>query len=245
MSYQRFERYVFLSDMDGTLTPSRQPMTAEFAEIFSDLVLGCKFYIVTGSDIEKIKEQIPSDIIEKISGIFASMGNEFYVRGNRISKNDFIPEESMIAKLEEYVKNTKYPYTLYPNHIEKRCGMVNFCVIGRDCPLEERFRYQIWDNENEERKAIALELSKLYPKYSFEIGGAISIDIVPTGFGKVQVASKLKEMYPGRKIIFFGDRTDPGGNDYEIAKKLVELGNAEIVKIENPTSVLDYLKSLQ
>lgn len=242
MISQISENCVFLSDMDGTLTPSRQPMEAEFEKDFNDLISGCYFYIVTGSDIEKIKEQIPESIMKKVTGIFASMGNEFYVNGERISKNEFIPEESLIKRLEDYVINTSYPYTLYPNHIEKRCGMVNFCVIGRECPLEERFRYQAWDKENEERKSIAKELSLIYPQYKFEIGGAISIDIVPDGFGKVQVADKLREMYPAKKIIFFGDKTEKGGNDYEVAQRLIELGNSEIVEIQDPNDVLDYLR---
>lgn len=243
MLSQIFKNCVFLSDMDGTLTPSRQPMEPDFEKDFNDLISGSYFYIVTGSDIKKINEQIPEDIMKKVTGIFASMGNEFYVNGERISKNEFIPEDSLIKKLEDYVKNTRYPYTLYPNHIEKRCGMVNFCVIGRECPLEARFKYQAWDKENEERKSIATELSKLYPQYKFEIGGAISIDIVPNGFGKVQVADKLREMYPTKKIIFFGDKTEKGGNDYEVARRLVELGNSEIVEIQKPDDVLDYLKN--
>ena len=239
---RNFKNCVFLSDMDGTLTPSRQAMTSQFEKDFNELITGTYFYIVTGSDIEKIREQIPENIMKKVTGIFASMGNEFYVNGKRSSKNEFVPEESLIKKLEDYIKNTRYPYTLYPNHIEKRCGMVNFCVVGRECPLEERFRYQNWDNENQERKSIATELSKLYPQYSFEIGGAISIDIVPNGFGKVQVADKLREMHPTKKIIFFGDRTEKGGNDYEVAKRLLELGNSEIVEVQEPNDVLEYFR---
>ncbi|MDO4974975.1 MAG: HAD-IIB family hydrolase [Alphaproteobacteria bacterium] len=245
MISRKFENCVFLSDMDGTLTPSRQSMTPEFEKDFNELITDTHFYIVTGSDIEKIKEQIPENVMKKLTGIFASMGNEFYVNGERISKNEFIPEESLIKKLEDYVENTRYPYPLFPNHIEKRCGMVNFCVVGRECPLEERFRYQNWDKENGERKSIAIELAKIYPQYSFEIGGAISIDIVPNGFGKVQVADKLREMYQREKIIFFGDRTEQGGNDYEVAERLLELGNSEIVTVQEPNDVLEYLKATE
>lgn len=218
-------------------------MEAHFEREFYDLIEGTDFYIVTGSDIKKIKEQIPQTIMQRVTGIFASMGNEFYQKGSRISKNEFVPEESLIELLEEYVSNTKYPYQLFPNHIERRCGMINFCVVGRDCPLEERFKYQNWDNQSREREAIASELSKLYPQYSFEIGGAISIDIVPNGFGKAQVVDKLREMHPHEKVIFFGDRTDQGGNDYEVAKRLLELGNAEIVAVQSPDDVLEYLKN--
>ena len=239
-----FDDLVFLSDMDGTLTPSRQLMESEFESAFEKLIHGYKFYIVTGSDIEKIKEQIPENIMKKVTGIYASMGNEFYIGENRVYKNEFIPEDSLIEKLENYVKNTTYPNELFPNHIEKRCGMLNFCVLGRDCPMNARFEYQAWDNKTGERKSIADELSLQYPDYSFEIGGAISIDIVPNGFGKIQVASKVREMHPDKKIVFFGDRTEKGGNDYEVSQRLIELGNTEIVAVKTPDDVLKYLASL-
>ncbi|MDR2252151.1 MAG: hypothetical protein LBD98_04985 [Endomicrobium sp.] len=50
------EIYVF--DMDGTLTPSRQPMQKEFAKWFKKFIARNDVYLVTGSDIGKIKSQI-------------------------------------------------------------------------------------------------------------------------------------------------------------------------------------------
>ena len=235
---------VFLSDMDGTLTPSRQPMEETFAGAFSKLLEGKTFYIVTGSDLSKIKEQIPEFVMERFSGVYASMGNEFFIKNKQVYKNEFVPEGSLLSKLEEYIAQTRYPGKLYPNHIERRCGMVNFCVVGRDCPLEARFQYQAWDNSASERKAIAHELSGLFPQYKFEIGGAISIDIVPHGFGKEQAADKVRTLHPTAKIVFFGDRTAPGGNDYAVAERLRQLGNCEIVTVSEPADVLRYMDGI-
>jgi phosphomannomutase len=234
---------VFLSDMDGTLTPSRQSMEADFAHTFEKLINGYKFYIVTGSDFIKVEEQIPSYIMAKISGIYASMGNEFYVRGQRLYKNEFVPEGMLLEKLTFYRNNTKYPYELYPNFIEKRCGMVNFCIVGRDCPLSARQKYQEWDNANKEREKIVSKLSCEFPKYDFSIGGSISIDIVPHGLGKAQVADHIRKIHPNEKIVFFGDRTEKGGNDYDLAQRLLEIGNTEIVSVQNSSDVLEYLKN--
>lgn len=52
------EIYVF--DMDGTLTPSRQPMEKEFAKWFKKFIDRNDAYLVTGSDLEKLnpKSQI-------------------------------------------------------------------------------------------------------------------------------------------------------------------------------------------
>ena len=46
---------VFIFDVDGTLTPSRLPMTDEFAKFFHEWIEKNKFYLVTGSNIEKFQ----------------------------------------------------------------------------------------------------------------------------------------------------------------------------------------------
>ena len=56
------ERRVFIFDVDGTLTPSRQKMTEEFKEFFLKWSKGKKYYLVSGSNIEKMDEQIAEDL---------------------------------------------------------------------------------------------------------------------------------------------------------------------------------------
>ena len=50
----------FLFDIDGTLTEPRQLMDSEFANWFKDWVSEHDVYLVSGSDLPKIQEQIPS-----------------------------------------------------------------------------------------------------------------------------------------------------------------------------------------
>ncbi|MDR0677565.1 MAG: HAD-IIB family hydrolase [Holosporaceae bacterium] len=236
------QRIIFLADMDGTLTPARLPMTKEFASFFEKFIADRVFYIVSGSDYKKIQEQVPMRILTKVTGVYASMGNEFYERGNLIYKNDFVPKRSLLEKLEAFRKNTKYSLKLYQNYIEKRCGMINFSVLGRDCPYEARIEYSNWDKKSGERAKIAEELSADYPEYDISVGGNISIDIVPYGFGKDQVATRLRNVYKAEKVVFMGDRTEKGGNDYSIAQKLLILGNAEIIAVNGPDDVIRILK---
>ena len=49
---------VFIFDVDGTLTPSRLPMTKEFQKFFGEWSKKNKFYLVTGSDLPKLQEQM-------------------------------------------------------------------------------------------------------------------------------------------------------------------------------------------
>jgi phosphomannomutase len=50
-------------------------------------------------------------------------------------------------------------------------------------------------------------------KLKFSIGGQISFDVFPEGFDKSYC---LKYLIDLKEIHFFGDKTDQGGNDYEI-----------------------------
>ena len=232
---------IYVFDMDGTLTPARLPMEQNFAMKFIPWLKLNKAFIATGSNLSKVEEQVGFEVMNEFTGIYCSMGNEFWVKGVYEYQNDFTPDVNLLNCLEEYRKNTKYPYTLFLNYIEKRVGMINFSVLGRDCPYEERLRYQSWDKENGERLLIATELRKKFPQYEFCVGGSISMDIIPVGCSKAQVATKLREKYPNDKITFLGDKTFPGGNDFELADALRKIDNTEVIQVESPIDVLKYL----
>ena len=234
---------IYIFDMDGTLTPIRSLMTEEFATKFYKWQKNRKCFIATGSDLKKVKEQIPQKIIDTLSGIYSSMGNVLTEHGEVIYKKDFTPEAELLNRLEQYRLKTTYPGILYSNYIEKRVGMINFSILGRNCPLEERNTYSIWDKKTCERLNIIKELRSFFPQYDISIVGSISIDITPKGFGKEQIARHLRENYPNEKLVFFGDRTFEGGNDYELAQALLRQNNTQVVQVESPEAVLMYLKS--
>ena len=121
---------VYVFDMDGTLTPARLPMTAEFAIHFYEWQKNHKSFIATGSDLKKVGEQLPPSIIQSFSGIYSSMGNVLTAKDELVYKRDFKPEKELLDKLEYYRQNTTYPGELYPNYIEQRIGMINSRCLG-------------------------------------------------------------------------------------------------------------------
>ncbi len=229
--------------MDGTLTPARLPMTEEFKKFFLPWLKSHKAFIATGSDIKKVHEQLSDDVINEFAGIYCSMGNTLYKGDELIYKKEIEYDENMLADLENLRAKTKYPYQLFGNYIEKRIGMINFSVIGRECPYEERERYSAWDKENGERLEIQKYMSARYPDYDFECGGNISIDIIPKGCGKGQIAHHLRNQYKDETIVFMGDKTFPGGNDYMLAKELSTLENTKVIQVDGPSQVLEILKN--
>lgn len=233
---------VFLSDMDGTLTPARMPMAFDFELFFLDFVKKHTFFVVSGSDFQKVNEQMSGAIIDNLAGLFCSMGNELYINSKLIYSNEFNPVPDLLERLEAYRKNTTYPGPLFDNYIERRPGMLNFSVLGRNCPTPQRNKYQKWDDIHKERFRIAEELSEAYPNYEISVGGNISIDIVPHGFGKEQVISQIRKKHSKSKIIFLGDRTEKGGNDYLLTQALSSIENTEVISVTGPEQTLEFLE---
>lgn len=204
---------IFLFDVDGTLTPPREKMTPKFERLFRKLVKANKVYLVSGSDVPKIKEQIPEDILNECRGIFGSSANEFWIGDERKYENMFVPSQEIVEELENLLATSKYKGCT-SNHIEYRPGMINFSIVGRSANKEQRKDYARWDKKNQERKRMAVSLMTKFPEIDVKVGGEISIDIYPIGLDKSQAIEYINANHDYVSIHFFGDRTDPEGNDY-------------------------------
>lgn len=232
---------IYIFDMDGTLTPARQPMKPDFHHRFLGWLKARLAYLAAGSNYEKVTEQLPPDIVSSFSGIYSSMGNVFHQKGQEVYRQEIKLNKELLKSLEQYRKNTAYTGKLYGNYLELRPGMLNFSVLGRNCPFSERQAYNEWDKVHHEREDIARELNAKFSEYEISVGGKISVDIVAKGCGKEQIAYRVREMYPEHKIIFIGDRTEQGGNDYALAEALRAMDNTEVVAVTSPEDVLEYL----
>ena len=217
---------IFIFDVDGTLTPSRQPMTKEFQTFFKQWIKKNKFYLVTGSDLPKLQEQMCMYDIEA-EGIFTCCGNQFWLpnpsvpiqSADLIYDNKFKVPRKLNKLLGTILSNSIYPHR-YGNHIEDRGSMVNFSIVGRDCNQEQREEYYKWDKEKGERKIIAQAVKEKFPDLDAVIGGQISIDIYPKGNDKSQVLNVIEQerLVPPNEYIFIGDGIENGGNDYPLAE---------------------------
>jgi phosphomannomutase len=245
---------VYIFDVDGTLTPSRRPMTEEFLEFFNGWSKRNPFYLVSGSDLDKMKEQVPEFILERAEGVFTCGGNQFWQEGSvrqlpidwkLIYEHKFEPSERLIKYLELELRYSPY-LPKCGNHIENRGAMVNFSVIGRDCTLEQRLDYFKYDTEKGERKRITEAIKRQFPELNAVIGGQISIDIAKKGFDKSQVIFEIMHrniVTSKDDYIFIGDRTMEGGNDYPLAKVMKELENCRVFQAGEPSAEDGYIKT--
>tara|TARA_R100000008_G_scaffold86872_1_gene82248 strand:+ start:6486 stop:7259 length:774 start_codon:yes stop_codon:yes gene_type:complete len=211
----------FLFDIDGTLTEPRQPMEATFADFFESWTEDKNVYLVSGSDLPKIKEQVPNKILKKCLGIFSCMGNEYWKNNKCVYQNDLELPDEIEDWLSAQVSNSPFQYRK-PPHFEYRSGALNFSIVGRGASEHLRLYYSTWDETNKERENLANKFNKNFKKkYNVEalIGGQISLDIQPLGSDKGQVMKHILFEDIPDEIIFFGDKCYEGGNDYSIAQK--------------------------
>ena len=214
----------FVFDVDGTLTPSRDKIDPYFEQFFLSFCSKNRVYLVTGSDFYKTREQLGFDILKSVQGMFLCSANEFYERTiaarnyqldvfhELIYKNEFDLEGAEEVYLEQELKKSGFSVRT-GNHIERRGSSVNFSIVGRNANKDERQQYIVWDNATNERVQICDRLNKAFPRLECVVGGETGIDISLLGNNKSQVRKHLEG-----EIIFFGDKCEPGGNDYPLAK---------------------------
>ena len=218
-------KYIF--DVDGTLTPSRERIDADFLIFFNSFALANEVYLVTGSNREKTIEQITHLLYCNCKRVYNCAGNDVYEGDIRVYTNPWeLPLEAREFLTEELHNSTFAVRT--GNHIEERPGCVNFSIVGRGANKVERLVYSDWDEIKHERRDIAERFNKKFPELHAFVGGVTGIDISDKGSDKGQIA---KDFMDG-SVVFFGDRLDKNGNDRPLADKILQnkLGVVEEVK---------------
>jgi len=210
--------YIF--DVDGTLTPSRCKIDLEFRIWFSTFTENNDVYLVTGSDREKTIEQVGELVYDRAKRVYQCSGNDVWIKDCRISTVDFNINEELEEALMLEVSSSKF-YDKTGNHIEKRNGLVNFSICGRNAGMQTRAMYKQWDEHKNERLLIAEKLNEAWKDYEFKVAGETGIDITLKGSNKSQILTDFSDY---DIIWFFGDKTSFGGNDYEIASAVTNRG---------------------
>tara|TARA_Y100001937_G_scaffold91969_1_gene124478 strand:- start:470 stop:1213 length:744 start_codon:yes stop_codon:yes gene_type:complete len=242
---------VYIFDVDGTLTPSRQKMTEEFKNFFLSWSEKNFFFLVSGSDLPKLKEQLDESVINRALGVFCCAGNTLYLNNEIQYDNKFNPPKDLIEYLERKVSNSQYSQH-YGNHIEDRGSMLNFSVVGRDCTQEQREDYFEWDKRMGERNITCTEIKGTWPSLDAVVGGQISVDIYPKGNDKSQILpyvekilkSKVTSTYLSVNYNFIGDKTEYGGNDYPLAEIMNRRDDSFVHKTGGPEQTQQILESL-
>jgi phosphomannomutase len=178
---------------------------------------------VGGSDLHKQHEQIGKENMDLFTWKFTENGLLSYSKNHLINKTsilEYLGEDNyqeLINICLREISHTRIPQKR-GQFIELRNGMINISPIGRSCSQSEREAFYEYDKIHKVRETlidkIQSKTSALGMDLNFSIGGQISIDVFPKGWDKTYCLQFVEHLYD--TIYFFGDKTLPGGNDYEI-----------------------------
>jgi phosphomannomutase len=123
-------------------------------------------------------------------------------------------------------------------------------VLGRKCSPYGRENYIQWDEANKEREGIAERFNERWYRQEWwdisadlviaTVAGETGIDITPHGFGKEQIVKN----FDATKVTYFGDKTEEGGNDFEIARKLRDKGG-KVIQVNSWEDTFKCLQKIQ
>ena len=244
-----------LMDMDGTITEPRQMISPEIVSYLKKIPPSTKKYLVTGSDLKKIEEQIPYEILlEVFDRVFACNGASVFNCNldmddengaiepeliHKVTLLDYYSEADINHIINILLKLAANTHTKLKTgtFVEWRDSQINFSVVGRNCTTSQREDYVKWDQKSSEREKIIDYLRKEFKGWglSFRLGGQVSIDITREGWDKSYAFANMNETPD--QCVFFGDKICKDGNDLDIAMK-----SAYYYNVEGPA---DFILQLQ
>ncbi len=91
-------------DVDGTLTGPRRRMHEDFCRFFKSICRNYPVFLVSGSDMIKLEQQLPGEIIKLVTGIFACSGNELLMDGKHMFRMEHHFPGEIVTFLEDFVE---------------------------------------------------------------------------------------------------------------------------------------------
>jgi len=159
-----------------------------------------------------------------------------------VYNNDWKLEDEPWKYLESKLTQSEWsPQTGW--HFDERPGLLNFSILGRKATFKQRSLYVCNEIIVNERRKISDEFNLLYgEKYGIvsQVAGETGIDITPIGKGKEQI---LDNFDAEATIYFFGDKTEMGGNDFEISQKVQLMKNGHSFTVTGWQDTWEKLKS--
>ncbi|KAF7356856.1 Eukaryotic phosphomannomutase [Mycena venus] len=236
-----------LFDVDETLTPARQVVSPEMDQVLRDLRKRYVTGVVSGSNLVKIAEQLPNSeyfTALDFDYVFAENGLVAYKLGQVLEAQSFIKHvgedryKPFVNFILHYIADLDVPIKR-GTFVEFRNGMINVSPLGRNATIAERNEFEAYDKQHNVRAKFIKVLQDKFPDYglTYSIGGKISFDIFPHGWDKTYSLKHVADE-GFDEIHFVGDKTQPGGNDYEIYSDRRTIGHS----VDNPEHTIRLLR---
>ena len=213
----------FLFDIDGTVTPSRTKIDKQFGNWMEHFATHNPCYWVTGSPRYMTERQL-GNIYHLAVRSYQCSGTDVWEQNTNIRRSDWeLPPLAREFLMDAFNGEDFSQKCEEDMCIHERPGMINYSVIGPCDDDTQRNSFIEWEALANSRSKTATVFNILFPDLQASIGGETGIDIGPVGSNKSQVLSD----FDVKNVWFFGDKTEEGGNDYEIAEA-VKAGGGKV-----------------
>lgn len=222
-------------DIDQTLNIAKTPIDDTIADLLTKCLNHFEVCPISGQKFDQFLRQIvnrlPHATPEQLSHLhlFVAQGTQYY-RYN-ISQKDWEQvynyplTDEQVAKITASLKQAAKELGFWEEDklkpgdeiIENRLSQVTFSALGQKADTSAKYA---WDPDCKKREQIVKLCKKLAPDFDYEIGGTTSINAIIPGMNKEFGMTHLLEELKVQKsdILYFGDMTQPGGNDYPVVQ---------------------------
>lgn len=249
-------------DLDDTLTESKQLMSMDIARALANLGDTFDIAIISGCNWQQMEKQVVPSIVFAnatldsfyflpTSGAALATIDPVSLDPTFIYKDELNLREKCSALTSFNIAHNLYekrvgsfPVRKYWQQeewgeiFEDRGSQVTISVLGQNAPLEAK---REWNKEHGDKRYVIAESMKsfLLTGLTARVGGSTSIDVTRLGSDKAFGVQKLSEhiKIPLSRILFVGDKLQPGGNDYPVK----ELG-VDCIEVTGPDQTLVLLK---
>lgn len=226
---------VLAFDVDDTLNVAKTPISEEMATILTDCLDRFAICPISGQKFDQFIRQIVEPLQKfgatseqfKNLHLFVAQGTQYYrfngTDWEQVYNNPLTDEQ--VAKIKQTLEQSAKELGYWEADkldegdeiIENRLSQLTFSALGQTAGTEAKYA---WDPDHKKREAIVARCKELAPEFDYEIGGTTSINAFIPGmnktFGMTHLMSELHVDKPD--ILYFGDMTQPGGNDYPVVQ---------------------------
>ena len=223
---------VLAFDIDHTLSLSKQPIPDEVAELLTGLLEEFEVCVISGRSYEQFMVQVvgrlPNPSAESLGHLhlLPAQGTQYYrfregwqqEYAYRLHEEDVM---KIFAVVEEVARMLGYwraeNREMGDMILENRESQVTFAAVDTNADVGIK---RAWDPDCAKRNQMIAKLKELAPEFEYKLGGNTSIDITLPGMDKAYGMRRLMETLEIDKdeILYFGDMTQPGGNDYPVVQ---------------------------
>lgn len=226
---------VLAFDIDQTLNVAKTPITDDIAELLIKCLDHFEICPISGQKFDQFLVQIVNRLED--NGVtseqlihlhlFVAQGTQYYRFDGKDWQQiyNYPLTDEQVRKISETIERSARELGYWEEDklqagdeiIENRLSQVTFSALGQKAGTEEKYA---WDPDHKKREQIVALCKKYSPEFDYEIGGTTSINAITPGMNKVFGMTHLLEELKVTKedILYFGDMTQPGGNDYPVVQ---------------------------